>query len=334
MSGFAGAEDAVLATESESNLIQKLRPPDEMLMESMLLRRLAELGLRKNLQPSLFLAATACVTTVSLQGTLLEDVPIVFTPAFCSVLLTAWFTNALTAILSTLLAVVLINYWILQPAGHWSRDASSMSACLFFVLISMVFIGLARALNRRFELIQAELATCKSRLNQFSEQNDSLKTELEKAGEALREATQASRNFENQRCKEQHYVKAVERMLFESQANLEHTPVPLVWLEVEEDLWVVKHANPAFGRLCRVTADGSPALLQGYGDFVQVDGSGFDMRSHPIARVGRGGSISGEVMALRTKDSSVPILLWAARAKPTGHVTLAAIPLSVFYPAQ
>ena len=300
----------------------------------MLFKGAAELGLRKNLVISLVLAVSAAITTVSLQGSLLLGIPIMFTPAFCSVLLTAWFTNALAAILSAFLAVSLINYWILHPVGSWSLDARSVSACLLFLLFSAVFIGFTRLLSHRFEHIQSELTACKSRLDQFGRQNDSLRTELEKAGEALREATQSSRNFENQRSKEQHYVKAVERMLFESQANLEHTPVPLVWLEVEEDLWVVKHANPAFGRLCRVAADGSPALLQGYGDFVQVDGSGFDTRSHPIARVEQGGSISGEVMAFRTKDSNIPILLWAARAKPTGHVTLAAIPLSVFYPAQ
>lgn len=287
------------------------------------------LGGEKKLGTSILVTIGLCVATVSLQRAFLGDLPIVFTPAFCTILIAAWFTNAWVAGLASITAAILINSWLLEPS-----EPGSTMACAVFLAITAGFVAVVRWVNRRFRMLQSELERKLSNLQESIERNDSLRSELEKIASELQSTRISLLEYSQQNTKQRLCLKSTEDLLLSSQSFLDHLPIPVIGVRAEDDVWAVRQANRAFLRLCRMPENDLPAVLQGYGNFSDLNGLPLDETLHPISRIGRGERVQAEFMQFRIKETNIPVILWGTSVQATGEVALAAIPVSEILPSQ
>lgn len=278
---------------------------------------------------SILTALGLCIATVAFQRTFLGDLPIVFTPAFCAVLVAAWFTNGWIAGIASLVAALLINSWLLGPS-----EPGSEMACLVFLLIATGFVALVRWVNRRFRNLQAELDQRLSRLHESSERNDSLRSDLERLASELHSTRRSLQEYSLQCSKQNLCLHSAETMLDETRNFLEQLPIPVVGVRVDDGVRAVHQANRAFLNLCQRPESDSPAVLGGYGNFTDLNGLPLNEALDPISRIGRGEKITAEMMRFQLKGTSILVLLWGTRVIPTGEVAIAAIPVAEIMPSQ
>ncbi len=283
----------------------------------------------KKLGTSILVTIGLCVATISFQRAFLGDLPIVFTPAFCTILVAAWFTNAWIAGLSSVLAAILINSWLLEPADPGSAMASAV-----FLAITTGFVALVRWVNRRFRILQSELDKKLFTLQESIERNDSLRSDFEKIASELQSTRRSLQEYSQQNTKQRVCLKSAEDLLLGTQNFLDHLPIPVIGVRPEDNVWEVRHANRAFLRLCRIPENDVPAVMQGYGNFSDINGLPLNETMHPISRIGRGEKVLAEIIQFRIKETSIPVVLWGTHIQGTGEVALAAIPVSEILPSQ
>ncbi|HET7229186.1 MAG TPA: PAS domain S-box protein [Longimicrobium sp.] len=111
--------------------------------------------------------ALALAVSMALHGFIQANVFIFF---FVVIILSAWYGGRGPAVLATLLAVPLVNWFILSPSRTWSTDAASLIRLAVFVSVGVLIGSMREALDRVRQRALAAAAAAEAHARMMEEQ--------------------------------------------------------------------------------------------------------------------------------------------------------------------
>lgn len=259
---------------------------------------------------------------LTLQGLLVPDFPIRFSPALLGVMVLSWWLGPEAASGALLAGALGVNLLLLEPRWQFSTGGHELLATLAFVLLAAFSAALAIKARQRLDALLAANART---VEQVVQQSSRLKAlEQQREDDAARSSADAerARSLLDTVERVERYAHALERRVAETEELLRSVPLPLVVLENEEGVPVVRLATaevPGANReeeVYRLLAD----------RLVATSGAPFTPQDHPLNAAMRGEAVRGREAAMIEEGALRPVRVYARYHRARHTMCVAWIP--------